>query len=896
VNIKRPANFTELSTEEQKSVDAQLNEMIRTKYTDINYNGLNRNKVNALTGNMSRNPFDNAVVIIDEAHNFVSRIVNKIKTPDSISYILYDCLLRATNAKIILLTGTPIINYPNEIGILYNILRGYIKSWSMTVNLRDKGDVAKVNTDAILSMLDKANFRLFDFVEYSGNKLTVTRNPFGFINSKKRGAVKGTLKATKRAAGVFGGKRTRKSRANKSKKIPPIQIDTDSIIDKKDDSWFGRIFNLDRTDENVLAEKVTYPGQNDDDTDEISEVEKAYRIGYNKENNPYTGGGEVFDRYDGVRLDDTGNLSDADFIGALVSILKQNGLDIPEGSIEIKQYKCLPDESDAFMSMFVNADTGEAQHINLFQRRILGLTSYFRSAQEQLLPRFVKTDDGDNYHVIKSEMSDHQFDLYSRIRKEEADREKTSKKRKKMNAGDELFNISSTYRIFSRAACNFVFPDGIDRPIPVIKAAAEMSENAFDAIPREQLQDEDVYSAFDEDEAAADADEEYGVSDSTKYMKRIEKAMQDVSVITEGTDESTYLNPEALRTLSPKLFDVLENLTSEENEGLHLLYSHFRTIEGIGIMRLILLANGFAEFKIQKAGDYWDIIETEEDAGKPTFVLYTGTETVEEKEIIRNVYNGAWEFVPATIAMKLRERAESNNYGEVIKLLMITSSGAEGINLKNTRFVHILEPYWHMVRVEQVVGRARRICSHQELPEEMRTVKVFLYVTTLSEEQKTDEKNIELRIRDLSRIDKKTPVTTDETLYEIASMKQRINGQILQAVKETAIDCNLYSITKKLTDEEQLVCYGFGKVESNQFSSYPAFERDREEKEGLDLRTVRWRGIKVTVGDTDYALNEDTGEVYDLESYNRARTTGVEPILLGRLTRDARGQYRVVDV
>ena len=36
---------------------------------------------------------------------------------------------------------------------------------------------------------------------------------------------------------------------------------------------------------------------------------------------------------------------------------------------------------------------------------------------------------------------------------------------------------------------------------------------------------------------------------------------------------------------------------------------------------------------------------------------------------------------------------------------MITSSGAEGINLRNTRFVHIVEPYWHNVSVEQVVGR-----------------------------------------------------------------------------------------------------------------------------------------------------------------------------------------------
>ena len=68
--------------------------------------------------------------------------------------------------------------------------------------------------------------------------------------------------------------------------------------------------------------------------------------------------------------------------------------------------------------------------------------------------------------------------------------------------------------------------------------------------------------------------------------------------------------------------------------------------------------------------------------------------------------------------------------GQAVKLLMITSSGAEGINLKNTRFVHIVEPYWNMVRPEQVIGRARRICSHQDLPEELTNGEsLFIYVS-----------------------------------------------------------------------------------------------------------------------------------------------------------------------
>ena len=584
-------------------------------------------------------------------------------------------------------------------------------------------------------------------------------------------------------------------------------------------------------------------------------------------------------------------MSDQVFINIVTRILRENGLEVPPGSIEINNYKALPDNSDGFFATFVNTESGEAQNLNLFQRRILGLTSYFRSAQEQMLPSYVKTSGGDIYHVVRVPMSDHQFGIYSKIRKEEADREKANKKRKLKQTEDDPYTISSTYRIFSRAACNFTFPNEITRPIPNVKESSDLTEATFDVVPKAAV---DEFGEMGEEEEAVDAAAEMTESDTRTYIQRIEKAMEDVNVLEEGTNTSKYLSIEPLETLSPKFVAIIENIMSEENDGLHLLYSHFRTIEGIGILRLILLANGFAEFKLTQA-DGWNIVESEEDIGKPKFALYTGTETSEEKEIIRNVFNGAWDFVPTAIAKKLRETSANNMYGEAIKLLMITSSGAEGINLKNTRFVHIVEPYWHMVRIEQVVGRARRICSHQDLPEALRTVKVFLYITALSEEQKADDdNNKELLRRDISRLDKRTPVTTDETLYEMASMKQRINNQILQAVKESAIDCNLYSSTR--SSDEPLVCYGFGKVASNAFASHPMFEKDRDTAaEGLDVKTVKLRARRIKIGDENYALNEATMEVYDMESYNRAKVSGTEPILIGRLE-NVKGEYKLVRV
>lgn len=881
VNIKENANYTKLSSDKQKSIDEQLNQMIRSKYMDINYNGLNMKKIDAMTENKTKNPFNNSVVIIDEAHNFVSRIVNKLKKEKSISHILYEYLMSAENAKIVLMSGTPIINYPNEIAIMYNILRGYIKTWTLNLKITT---TQKITTQSIVQMFYDANFRTYDYVEYNSNKLIITRNPFGFINAIKPGVAKGTVRGPRVKKGGDNLKTKKQKKIilknNKTKKISKINL---------------KIKNKNTNEQGEPQEQQEPP-------EEITEqVEKEYR---KLDQFPYDGGEpNIMDKYNGVHLDETGNISDEVFIKTVIDILNKNGIDVVAlNGIKVDNYKLLPDDPDTFNNMFIDTDEGKTRNIGVFQRRILGLTSYYRSAQEQLLPKYVKTDDGNIYHEVKCEMSSHQFAEYEKIRKEERDREKSLRKRRLMNKGDELFNVSSSYRIFSRAACNFVFPDGIERPMPIMKIKnaegeemdiEEIDERNFDIAPKRIIDETDVSKDFGEEDDAELKPEE------TTYLKRIEKALEDVSVKIPGSDESQYLEFNALQDLSPKFAKIIENLNDENNIGLHLLYSHFRTIEGIGILKLILLANGFSEFKIEKIDNTWKIVGEDDQLAldKPRFVLYTGTETTEEKEIIRNIYNGSWDYVPISISSMLKEKYENNIYGEVIKLFMITSSGAEGINLKNTRFVHIVEPYWHMVRIEQVVGRARRICSHQELPEEYRNVKVFLYMTVLSNQQKTDEKNIELKLNDKSRIDGR-PITTDESLYEIAVIKERINTQLLTSMKETAIDCNLYAIddnTKGDKDnDEQLVCYNFETSNiKNQFGSFPTLEKDKEMENRLNIAEIRWEAVMVSIAGVNYALNQDTMELYDLNSYNRSKTSGVKPILIGRLVME-NGQYKII--
>ena len=833
VNIKKSENFSKLSDSDQKAVDQQLDAMIRNKYIDINYNGLRKQQLNDMTNGGKVNPFDNKVVIIDEAHNLVSRIANTGAKKDTIAYRLYHDLMDATNAKIVFLSGTPIINTPREIGILFNMLRGYIKTWTFTLQSTTSD---KLNTEIIMDYLRDDGLISYDYIDYSSGKLVVTRNPFGFVNEYKGRTRKGGKRNTKKAIVPI------KRRTTKKNKVVD-EIYDDNVEDEE---------NIDKMYRDL--DKGHYDGGSESTPSE-------YVIE----------GGSAYSEYTGVKRDEMGNISDTEFQRRLTTILGDHGVRII-GKPIIKKETCLPDTEELFNELFINGEKGEVMQTSLFKRRILGLTSYFRSAQEQLLPSFVKDESGANYHIVNIDMSDHQFEHYETVRKEERDQEAKQKKRNRVKKGDIDEKPTSTYRIYSRSACNFAFPAEYPRPI---LTGEKVNFDTFNAVTAQMKQSQDEY--FEEDVV----EENESAVEIVDYQKRINDTYSFLEYDPKRSREKEYLTERELETYSPKFAEMLRNITNEENRGLHLLYSQFRTLEGIGIFKLILEANGFREFKLIKKGREWVIDNWDIDQESPRFVLYTGTESAEEKDIVRNIYNGTWDIVPPSIVEMLRKRHPNNLYGEIIKVMMITASGAEGINLRNTRFVHIMEPYWNMVRVDQVVGRARRICSHEELPEDMRNVKVMIYLCRATKSQ--IDKNIELRTKDLSKLSYKInenkteriPFTTDQYLFEIAQIKDAITRQILTSVKETAIDCSLYNSSS----DEPLVCYGFGNVEPQSFASYPMLERDAQEKDVDRKSSVKL--VALTVDSVKYAVNKSTMEVYDYASYLNAKEKRGQLMKLG---------------
>ena len=95
----------------------------------------------------------------------------------------------------------------------------------------------------------------------------------------------------------------------------------------------------------------------------------------------------------------------------------------------------------------------------------------------------------------------------------------------------------------------------------------------------------------------------------------------------------------------------------------------------------------------------------------------------------------------------------------------------------------------------------------------------------------------------------------------------------------------MYSSTSK--NKQSIVCYGYGKVETNAFGTVPSFDNDAREKGPAQDKTILLKYKKVTLNGNDYAWNEDTGEIYQFAHYQDVKENPNLPLQpFGRLVKD----------
>lgn len=99
------------------------------------------------------------------------------------------------------------------------------------------------------------------------------------------------------------------------------------------------------------------------------------------------------------------------------------------------------------------------------------------------------------------------------------------------------------------------------------------------------------------------------------------------------------------------------------------------------------------------------------------------SEHLHNKKIAHSVYHGG-------LSKKEKEQAVLDYNSGKVPNLLISSSGAEGLDLKGTKLIQIMEPHFNKSKIDQVIGRGARYKSHEHLPEEERVVKTQHFHST----------------------------------------------------------------------------------------------------------------------------------------------------------------------
>lgn len=212
---------------------------------------------------------------------------------------------------------------------------------------------------------------------------------------------------------------------------------------------------------------------------------------------------------------------------------------------------------------------------------------------------------------------------------------------------------------------------------------------------------------------------------------------------SDGFDSLTDIKiKKQLSKYSCKFYKIIKKI--EKCKGKIFVYSAFKNYGGIKSFIKILEAYGYKNYATH-------------GSGRKRYALWSGDESITAKEELKSVYN-------------LKE----NLNGSMIKILLGTVAIKEGVSLTAVKQVHIIEPYWNTSRLEQVIGRASRMCSHRDLSIEEQNVKVYIYIAIAP-------KSIEVKQED----------TIDQYIQYIAKQKEKIVKSFEQAIKEAAIDCEL---------------------------------------------------------------------------------------------------------
>ena len=157
--------------------------------------------------------------------------------------------------------------------------------------------------------------------------------------------------------------------------------------------------------------------------------------------------------------------------------------------------------------------------------------------------------------------------------------------------------------------------------------------------------------------------------------------------------------------------------------------------------------------------------------------------------------------------------SKDNKNGELVKVIIISKAASEGLDFKNIRQVHIMEPWYNMNRIEQIIGRGVRNLSHCGLPFEDRNVEIYLHGTL----PMNDEEPADLYV------------------YRLAEKKALQIGKVTRVLKESAVDCLLNIGQTNFTTDKMLAMAENTNIKINLSSKSEPIEFKFGDKDYTDV-------------------------------------------------------------
>ena len=207
---------------------------------------------------------------------------------------------------------------------------------------------------------------------------------------------------------------------------------------------------------------------------------------------------------------------------------------------------------------------------------------------------------------------------------------------------------------------------------------------------------------------------------------------------------------------SCKISKMMEHINEVKNSKI-FIYTSFKNYYGIDLLTKILDVFGYKNFK-------------DHGAGPKRYAIFSGDESKIYKRSLLNTFNNI-----------------NNLNGSKIEIVIGSPSIKEGVSLLNIRQVHVIEPYWNQSRIEQIIGRASRYCSHKDLPKEERYVDVYIYIA--APKNKKDD-----------------IIIIDELMKKMSDDKMKIVKKFEDIVVKSSIDCELHYYSTIGVDRPSIKC------------------------------------------------------------------------------------------